>query len=598
MHMRRAGVEAHALGDPMSFWRSMPVGMHLRSNWSATNIGEPQGPLTLDRYIAETGDEFGSPVPLDKFVSYGEWFQSRAVPDLDRRRVARLESGAGGFELLLDDGEQLSARRVVVAAGIEQFPWRPPGFDDAAREPRLAHRRAHRHGALRGPARGDHRRRPECVRVRRAGGRGRRAGRGLHPPLRGHLAQGELAQEPARPDRPRRLRADRRGAALVQPPRGDAQPVPPPAAAGADADRLPLDPAGVLELRPRAARRRAPAHGRQGRDRRPRRRHAAAERRRRGLARVRPRDARDRLQARRRALPVPRTGAWWRGSSGHPATRSSPAAWSPRCPACTSSARPRRGASAPPCGSCRQLVLRPVGRERDRRRLATGSGGDGMSSPGGALLLGADYRALGVVGASDAAASRLGAQGAGRAHRDDVALRRALAGLAAGRGGAHRVPVRARPRAGPRRLGARAVGRRDRRAGRTAPRPARPALHAHDAGLGRRRVGLRQAAHPRAGRSHRRRRAAHRVPAHAGRGGGARDRLPGRAQARGQGVVQPAHGRQGMRADDPRELAAKFEEACALVDPATLIVQESSPAGATRSSRSRRCAATASRWPG
>ena len=114
--------------DPMSFWRSMPVGMHLRSNWSATNIGEPKGPLTLDNYIADTGDEFGSPVPLDKFISYGEWFQSQAVPDVDRRRVARLEQGADGFKLQLDDGEQLSARRVVVAAGIENFPWRPAGF--------------------------------------------------------------------------------------------------------------------------------------------------------------------------------------------------------------------------------------------------------------------------------------------------------------------------------------------------------------------------------------------------------------------------------------------------------------------------------------
>lgn len=128
MHLRRAGVEAYALGDAMSFWTSMPKGMHLRSNWSATNIGEPQGPLTLNRYIAETGDDFGSPVPLEKFVSYGNWFQRQAVPDLDRRRVKRMDRGDDGFDLELEDGDQVSARRVVVACGIEPFAWRPSGF--------------------------------------------------------------------------------------------------------------------------------------------------------------------------------------------------------------------------------------------------------------------------------------------------------------------------------------------------------------------------------------------------------------------------------------------------------------------------------------
>ena len=125
-HLRRAGAELRIFGEPMSFWRSMPAGMLLRSNWSATCIAEHQGPLSLDVYRQTTGRRFGRPVPLERFVEYGEWVQQQVAPDLDRRSVARLEANGEGFRLRLDDGETLRAGRVVVAAGIAPFPRRPP----------------------------------------------------------------------------------------------------------------------------------------------------------------------------------------------------------------------------------------------------------------------------------------------------------------------------------------------------------------------------------------------------------------------------------------------------------------------------------------
>src|SRR4051794_14044912 len=79
-HLRSAGVEPQVFGRPMSFWRTMPQGMFLRSNWSASNIGAPAGELTLDAFKADTGAEFSSPVPLQSFLDYGDWFQRRAVP--------------------------------------------------------------------------------------------------------------------------------------------------------------------------------------------------------------------------------------------------------------------------------------------------------------------------------------------------------------------------------------------------------------------------------------------------------------------------------------------------------------------------------------
>ena len=40
----------------MSFWdQNMPVGMFLRSNWTATQIASPENLLTIETYMDETG---------------------------------------------------------------------------------------------------------------------------------------------------------------------------------------------------------------------------------------------------------------------------------------------------------------------------------------------------------------------------------------------------------------------------------------------------------------------------------------------------------------------------------------------------------------
>jgi hypothetical protein len=127
-HLRRAGVTCRVVGDPMSFWRTMPAGMLLRSNRSATNIAERHGSLSLDAFEQDADVTVGSPVPLETFIAYGDWVQRRAVPDVDRRTVTRLERDGGAFRVTLADGDELAAGRVVVACGIASFAWRPPEF--------------------------------------------------------------------------------------------------------------------------------------------------------------------------------------------------------------------------------------------------------------------------------------------------------------------------------------------------------------------------------------------------------------------------------------------------------------------------------------
>jgi hypothetical protein len=133
-HLRRLDVEARIFGDPMAFWRTMPAGMLLRSNWTATCIAEYRGPLSLDAYCQAAGHRFGSPVPLDRFIEYGDWVQRRVAPDLDRRAVTRVEPRGDVFQLTLDDGDVMWAGRVVVAGGIGSFARRPPEFAQLAPE--------------------------------------------------------------------------------------------------------------------------------------------------------------------------------------------------------------------------------------------------------------------------------------------------------------------------------------------------------------------------------------------------------------------------------------------------------------------------------
>ncbi len=123
------GLDVHALGEPMSFWqRNMPVGMLLRSGWAASHIPDPNGSLTLEAYRTASRNHFSTPVPLDRFVDYGLWYQRQTAPDLDRRKIVRVEVDAKGFRLTFEVGEAVLARRVVVAAGIGSFAWRPAQF--------------------------------------------------------------------------------------------------------------------------------------------------------------------------------------------------------------------------------------------------------------------------------------------------------------------------------------------------------------------------------------------------------------------------------------------------------------------------------------
>jgi FAD-dependent urate hydroxylase len=129
-HLRAGGLDVRTFGRPMSFWdRHMPAGMFLRSPWPASNLSDPRGACTLNEFRKATDGRLVAPIPLDRFVEYGRWFQSRMLPDLDPRWVERVSPGPDGFRLRLEDGQEIESRRVVVAAGIDRFASRPQALE-------------------------------------------------------------------------------------------------------------------------------------------------------------------------------------------------------------------------------------------------------------------------------------------------------------------------------------------------------------------------------------------------------------------------------------------------------------------------------------
>jgi FAD-dependent urate hydroxylase len=129
-HLRAARVDTHVFGRSMEFWRrQMPTGMFLRSAWEASSIADPGRRLSLDAYREACAPTLSAPIPIADFLRYADWFRQDAVPDVDERDVVRIDRTKNGFRLMLDDGDELAARRVVVAAGLASFASRPTEFD-------------------------------------------------------------------------------------------------------------------------------------------------------------------------------------------------------------------------------------------------------------------------------------------------------------------------------------------------------------------------------------------------------------------------------------------------------------------------------------
>jgi thioredoxin reductase len=128
-HLKAAGVGFRIFGTPMATWREhMPDGMLLKSDGFASNLADPGSAFTLERYCAEAGIPYDAtriPVSLDTFRAYALAFQRRLVPEVDDTQVVKVTRQASAFRVDLRDGRHVTARRVVLAAGISHFAALP-----------------------------------------------------------------------------------------------------------------------------------------------------------------------------------------------------------------------------------------------------------------------------------------------------------------------------------------------------------------------------------------------------------------------------------------------------------------------------------------
>ncbi len=146
-HLKAANVSFRIFGPPMQTWRRhMPQGMLLKSDGFASNLSDPGEELTLEKFCSDWKlpyDHTRVPVPLEVFISYGLEFQRRFLPELDQRQVTGVSREENGFQITLEDGTKLTARRVVLAVGITHFAYVPPEFEGLPAE-LVSHSARHR----------------------------------------------------------------------------------------------------------------------------------------------------------------------------------------------------------------------------------------------------------------------------------------------------------------------------------------------------------------------------------------------------------------------------------------------------------------------
>ncbi|MBB4004404.1 FAD-dependent oxidoreductase [Aurantimonas endophytica] len=149
-HLQTRNVEYRLFGETMAAWKNnMPAGMLLKSYPWASSIPGPDAQFSLRSFCAERGYPYHDeliPLPLDRFIEYGEAFQERFVAgSCEKRTLTSLEPGADGFRVRFADGETVDARRVVIAVGLRPFRHLP---EDVAQLPSQLRSHSSDYGSL------------------------------------------------------------------------------------------------------------------------------------------------------------------------------------------------------------------------------------------------------------------------------------------------------------------------------------------------------------------------------------------------------------------------------------------------------------------
>ena len=133
-HLDPKGVERRVFGHRMGSWRhNMPDGMILKSEPYASDLSAPFPGFSAGDFCRSVGLDYRdrvTPISRERFIEYGEWFADKLVSDIEETEITSLAKHGRGFHLSTAAGEQISARRVVVASGIIPFAHVPRELKD------------------------------------------------------------------------------------------------------------------------------------------------------------------------------------------------------------------------------------------------------------------------------------------------------------------------------------------------------------------------------------------------------------------------------------------------------------------------------------
>lgn len=129
-YLRALKTDVLMVGEPMESWRHrMPEGMFLKSEGFASNIAHPDRERTLAEFArrrdVEYGD-YGVPVPIGVFRDYGLSLADAHEAVHHPASVDALDGRPGEFRAVLAGGEEVVARRVVIATGTTGMAHVPP----------------------------------------------------------------------------------------------------------------------------------------------------------------------------------------------------------------------------------------------------------------------------------------------------------------------------------------------------------------------------------------------------------------------------------------------------------------------------------------
>jgi predicted ATP-grasp superfamily ATP-dependent carboligase/cation diffusion facilitator CzcD-associated flavoprotein CzcO len=145
-HLQHSGADFRIFGVPMRNWReAMPAGMYLKSDGFGTNLSAPKHSVTLSEFCSTRDipySDHGLPIALQTFVDYALWFRQKLAPDIEECEVLEIAPNLDRFELRLDSGETMTARRVVLAVGTTYFRYVPPQLASLDRD-LVSHSRDH-----------------------------------------------------------------------------------------------------------------------------------------------------------------------------------------------------------------------------------------------------------------------------------------------------------------------------------------------------------------------------------------------------------------------------------------------------------------------